>query len=385
MFNKGAQSMTFTVVDELKKRFPEKNIYLLSNIDFKRPENEKIKYNFNILPEGGPRIKLRDIYPVSKIFIKNKNFTNKVVNRITTVLRNTAFAIDISGYNLSSQFSNIRNLKYFLRLKMMKKYNIETYIFPQSIGPFNYENPYKYIFNYMIKKDLSYPKKIFVREKHGLNELLKYNLSNIEKNIDTVFYQNNINFDNIFKKDIKLNIPEISKNSVAIIPNSKLIKHNKNNNINSLYKNIIDFLLNKKRNIYIFRHSFADLSFCRKINDLFEDKRLHLFENDFNALELYELLNKFDYIVGSRYHSVVHSYKNNVPALVIGWAVKYKELTSQFNQEKYCFDIRNNIEMTSIIDSLSKLNKKYNQESDLIKHKLKNLRKNNIFDQIELK
>ena len=35
LFNKGAQAMTFTVVDEFSSRYPEKDIYLFSNSDYK--------------------------------------------------------------------------------------------------------------------------------------------------------------------------------------------------------------------------------------------------------------------------------------------------------------------------------------------------------------
>ena len=48
--NKGAQAMTFITVDEIKKRYPDKEVILLSDIDYKRPDEIKENYRFTIRP-----------------------------------------------------------------------------------------------------------------------------------------------------------------------------------------------------------------------------------------------------------------------------------------------------------------------------------------------
>ncbi|PUU98125.1 hypothetical protein DCD76_18895, partial [Acinetobacter baumannii] len=35
----------------------------------------------------------------------------------------------------------------------------------------------------------------------------------------------------------------------------------------------------------------------------------------------------------------VHAYKNNVPCILFGWAVKYRELAQLMYQQRYIFDI----------------------------------------------
>ncbi|MDZ7835036.1 MAG: hypothetical protein U5K84_06535 [Alkalibacterium sp.] len=42
--------MTFIAVDQMKRKFPDAEIVLLSTSDYKRTEEEKNKYNFAILP-----------------------------------------------------------------------------------------------------------------------------------------------------------------------------------------------------------------------------------------------------------------------------------------------------------------------------------------------
>ena len=47
LFNKGAQAMTFITVDEIRRRFPDHAIYLLSEMDLARPETERKQYAFD--------------------------------------------------------------------------------------------------------------------------------------------------------------------------------------------------------------------------------------------------------------------------------------------------------------------------------------------------
>ena len=47
LFNKGAQAMTFVTVSELSKRFPDKQIILVSGRDNSRPQAEKDRYCFS--------------------------------------------------------------------------------------------------------------------------------------------------------------------------------------------------------------------------------------------------------------------------------------------------------------------------------------------------
>src|SRR5690625_2699708 len=49
LHNKGAQAMTFSVVDEMKKRHPDKEVVLFASVYTERDELEKKKLNFNVL------------------------------------------------------------------------------------------------------------------------------------------------------------------------------------------------------------------------------------------------------------------------------------------------------------------------------------------------
>ncbi len=51
LFNKGAQSMTFITVNEMKNRFPNHEVLVVSGMDYKRSEEEKGIYNFEVIDD----------------------------------------------------------------------------------------------------------------------------------------------------------------------------------------------------------------------------------------------------------------------------------------------------------------------------------------------
>jgi len=254
--------MTFTVVDQLKRRLQDKEIYLFSQRDFDRDEKEKNIYNFNILP-WDLKTKLSLLSPGNKDSKSIDKYAHLIEN-IEEVILGTDFIIDISGYALSSQWGWLRSINYLLNIIIAKHYSIPYYIFPQSIGPFNYPLKYKLFLYPLIKLYLNYPKKIFPREIEGIKSVNKFTTRNVEKRHDIVLQNTDYNLKNIFKTETKIKKINIDKNSVGIIPNTQVIKRINSEEIYSIYNSIIKKALKAEKNIYILRHSFEDLIICKK-------------------------------------------------------------------------------------------------------------------------
>ena len=380
LFNKGAQAMTFTVVDQIKRRFQDKDIYLFSTQDFNRDVKEKNIYNFNILP-WDLKTKLWLLYPGNKLFKKDNHEYNYIKYNIKEIIKDTDFIIDISGYALCSQWGWFPSVDYLLNIILAKKYFIPYYIFPQSIGPFNYSLKHKVFLYPLMKLYLKYPKKIFVREKDGIKWIYKFTRKNVEKKYDIVLQNQGYSLTNIFKKKVNLKNIEIENNSVGIIPNLRVIENANSDEIYSIYNSLIHRLIDAKKTVYILRHSYEDLEVCEKIyNFSSKAKSIRLIPDDLSAIELENIIKQFDFLIASRYHSIIHSYKNGVPALVIGWAMKYFELLENFDQIDYFFDGRDRIDMCAINNKIDKLIGNYKYESKKIIDKMNAISKENIFD-----
>jgi coenzyme F420-reducing hydrogenase beta subunit/polysaccharide pyruvyl transferase WcaK-like protein len=380
LFNKGAQAMTFTVVDQIKRRFPDKDIYLFSTRDFNRDEKEKNIYDFNILP-WDLKSKLWLLYSGNKLFKKNNHKYEYIKDNIKKIVKDADFFIDISGYALSSQWGWFSSVNYLLNIIIAKNYSISYYIFPQSIGPFKYSLKHKIFLYPLLKLYLKYPKKVFPREKEGMECVYKFRKKNVEKKYDIVLQNQGYNLANIFKKKVNLKNIKIENNSIGIIPNSRVVERVDSEEIYSIYKLIIKKIINAKKTVYILRHSFEDLIICEKIKKFFlNNKDVILISDDLNAIELENIIKQFDFVIASRYHSIIHSYKNGVPALVMGWATKYFELLKDFDQLDYFFDCRNNISIVELDNKLDNMIKNYMNEKNKILHKINSMQKENIFD-----
>ncbi len=389
LLNKGAQAMVFITITEIKKKYPDAEIVLLSKVDYFNNENKET-YNFHIYP-----LLMRSKFMLAGGFwgllnrlIKYKNYQKKLgcyEKKLKHYFSNATMIIDISGYAFSSQWGFIDSLNFLFNIKLAKKYNIDMFILPQSLGPLNYPKCYqKKIIKTLTKKYFKYPRKIFAREQSGFLEMKKLT-DNIDLSYDIVLQGNKeLNFDAIYKNEVpRLEQVSIEKNSVALIPNQKLFNYGQENELYQIYNEIIQYLLANRKKIYLLIHSVEDKIICQRIKKKFtKEEDVIIFEEEFECFELEEMLNQFDYIIASRYHSIVHAYRESTPAIVISWAEKYYELLKHFDQEEYLFDIRNTINSQDIISSIKKLNKTFKKDAGKINKKLTIIRENNIFDQI---
>ncbi len=381
LFNKGAQAMTFTVVDQMAKRYPDKDVYLLSGRDYNRDDEEKDQYAFDILP-WGPEVQLSLLSSNSQL-ANTKRYSQQAKESVQQVFESCSMLIDINGYALSSQMGLKRSFRYLGNIVAAKKYGIPMYILPQSIGPFDYSTGGKLVLNPLLRTYLSYPEIICPREHAGVKSLKPYTRHNVQREFDIVLQTEAYDLDTVYSSEPDLELKELESEAVGIIPNSKVFERTNSDDLYSLYEEAIEKLLEADKSVYVLRHSVEDLDHCRNIKDRFtETDDVHLFENDFDAPELEHIIDQFDFLIGSRYHSIVHAYKHNVPVIAIGWAVKYAELLTAFEQSEYCYEGRDQIDHREFIASVKEMNQECQHQSESIRERSSEIRQNNLFDRL---
>lgn len=302
-------------------------------------------------------------------------------NEIKNLIKEINLIIDVSGFNIGKKWSVEIQESYLNNIRLAQKYNIPIIMMPQSFGSFDYPENKKFLLK-EIGELLRYPKKIFAREKEGYQMLTEqFGLKNVQLSTDLVLQNDGVDISNIYKNPLeKMDLPQIEKNGVALIPNIQCFNHgDKDRNI-QMYKEIISYLLKGKKKVYLFRHSREDFPIYKLIAEQFQgNKNVILLDNEFSCLEYDE----FDFVICSRFHGVVHAYRNFIPSILLGWAIKYKELATNVGQEKFAFDITepnfNSDQVKNVIDQLL-INK--DKESAIIKTRVIEIKKNNCFDQI---
>jgi polysaccharide pyruvyl transferase WcaK-like protein len=394
--NKGSQAMLFTAVDELKKRFPDKEVIDLSTMDYQKKEAED--YAFRIEPD------------YLSMFIPNKylrirNIGRKIMRyqedseqrqereknywKVKEIYENAYFIVNAGGFALGAPIGRGKSagsLAYLMRIMAAKNLNIPIYLLPQSFGPFQYKMGHNFLVKFFMKRYLDYPRLIFAREEGGYECLKPYRKSGLLKEKDIVITNREINFNHIYVNGrMKIKKRKIKgQRPVAIIPNMMSFANVQEEELLGLYKKIIDKLI-VSHDVYLLRHSKEDIEGCRQIANFFGDHdRLHLMLDDMNCFELEDVLSQFEFCIASRFHSIIHSYKNGTPCVVLGWAEKYKDLLEGFEQTQYLFDVHNltNNE-EKILNSIDRLEQNYVQERKIIEKCLTRQQKSNAFDRIK--
>lgn len=286
--------------------------------------------------------------------------------------------IDISGYALASFPKWQWNVDMYIKmLKISYTYNLPMCIMPQSFGPFDF-NPY---LQAELRMLLSNAKVIFAREKEGY-ELLKqkYDLKNVELSPDLVLQNRLLNKQNVYMKNIVDEIPDIKENAVAIIPNINNYEFMSPEKMINMYKHIIKKLREKGKIVYILLFD-KDKKCCDDIvNNIQNKSDVEIISKELDCFEYCNIIDKFDFIIASRYHSIIHAYRLAVPVIAIGWAEKYLELLKMFEQSKYNFDIRDELVINEVLEAIDDIDNNLTQNQILINKKLSEIQKNNCFD-----
>lgn len=396
--NKGAQSMLFTAVDEMRKKFPGCDIFFATDetIDCSKMNMKTVFYT-----SDAQRIILRnqDWLEFFKKYIKQiakqilgrkqkKIWYPGCVSALKKVLSSTDMIIDVSGFNLGEQWPEYINEWFLNHIRLAKKFNIPIYLMPQSFGPFRYNTCSEVVKKRLLKEireTLQYPRIIFPREWEGYEALKELGFNNLILSTDTVLQNKGVDLRNIFKSEYTVYTPRMgTKGNVALIPNSQCSNRIEMETLLSMYDNLIGILLKAKKVVYVFRHSGEDLDICKQIKARFANEdNVILLENDFSCFEYDELVKKFDFIICSRYHGIVHAFRNGVPAIALGWAIKYKELLYNVGQDRYEFDITSkDFDVRDVEATLQEMLAKFEQESECIKARVEEIQNENCYDAV---
>ena len=381
MVNKGAQAMTLIAVHELRERFPYHNIYVHSPVDLANKKLDKRVFTFKFTGWYPLKFARCQRHPFQRSMILLRSGSE--LSEAEAIYRNTDFIVDVSGYALGSNWSDKICNDFLDILEFAKAFGIPVYLMPQSFGPFDFGKAREAIDN-RIRKLLPTAKVIFAREQEGYDALVnRYGLKNVRLAHDLVLSNTGIDIKNVFVSAPDFDLPEIRTNSVAVVPNSMNSNVSSHDAVLSIYTEAISALLKRGRTVYLISHSAMDAALCRELKEAFSaNGDVVLLDRDFSCLEFNELVNKFAYLVASRFHSIVHAFKNGIPCIALGWATKYDDLLTLFGQEQYVLDFRDAIVAESVFTAIEKMDSAYRDESLKIQNELVSVQKQNVFDVI---
>lgn len=391
--NKGAQAMLFVTVSEIRSRYPDANIYYTTKENlsisngFKFSALDKHTFLNAFEKKAGKKNKSAFLMEASKQALRSlikRNFGALYSDfKYFSLIESLDLILDVSGYNLSSLFSVKTNDHYLKIIDCAHKCNIPIVLLPQSFGPFAYgENTSPYIKD--MHKILQYPLLIFAREKSAYQLLVgQFGLENTLLSDDLVLQNRCIHWDLICEADTMpcLDLKISSSDNIAIIPNKKILDKCPHIDMYALYRDIITALLRSQKTVYLIYHSSEDYMICKNIKKEFiGETSVILLPQELSCYDYTNIITHFEYIIASRFHSIVHAFKQDIPCLGLGWADKYLELFESLGQQDYMLDMRKEITLQDIMMRLESLDQSYSSEKQVIKDRLKIIQQHNCFD-----
>lgn len=361
--NKGAQAMLYIALNECIKRFPNEN-YILQ------------------LPEGF--FKVASIDGLDSLADNLRTFSKKEkLRNMISVYKSADIMIDISGYELASKLGTYPCLRYLFKIGLSRMFGTKVYLMPQSFGPFNFEGAKKGFMMHLIKKYMKYPQVCYAREQEGADMLLKASpKAKIVRSNDLVLQNNEIEF-MLEKISTNEQIANIKKPCVAVIPNNRLSEQCGKDKAFATYEKAILKLRELGYSVCLLCHSNGDMKTCQSIKEIFMDyDDVVLVDKILSCFEYQVAVRSFDFIIAGRYHSIVHAYKECVPAIALGWAVKYEELLAKFDQAQYSVNVKND-DANAIVEKIDGMAQNRKAYAEQIKTTLKDIQQENCFDIIK--
>ncbi len=383
--NKGAEAMTLIAMSHICKNDSEAKIYMFGT-GYKQPFEMKkdITYIINTKWWLRERMGRRPVccykarfIDLIKLFWPGKVSSLGKKKKSEQILRNIDVVIDISGFAFSSKWGDDGAIEWLDQLGLMQTYGAKVYIMPQSFGPFDFISPD--IVNYG-KKVLSKCEYIYAREKKGYELLKGLGLTNVEYMPDSVLIEKDFD-SSLVIKDIEKYREEFNyktDHNFCIIPNYRLIDQggmDKNKLIN-FYTDLVE-RYKSSFDIYLVAHAGEDLGICKAMKEKYkENDRVILINHIMNSFNYEEFIKRMDFIIASRYHAIIHAYKEYVPAVILGWADKYQGVAEEMKQTEYIISID---DVKTALRKTDMMVERYVVEKEIIKRNVTEIQKKDCY------
>ncbi|RJF85841.1 polysaccharide pyruvyl transferase family protein [Sphingomonas cavernae] len=385
MRNKGSQAMFLSLSYSLKSIYGECEVIGFAD-RYDSPEQYTFPlfpyddYTRNVLKYGLHKVPF--LVPILTHFVarlrKSGKWHNKIPKMRNALLKADAI-FDASGYTLGSGWPKKSGRILLDTIRIARRYDKKIILMPQSFGPFDWGEKDDSDFTDDVKKELSYPIKIYAREREGYECLTSLGLRNVELSADMVIREK------IFPKtcqicaEYKDNEKIYPKqNSVGFIINKNVFRIGDASAVIDLYARMLEQLLESDEQVYILNTATADTDLVKQVlKRVNNSQKVRLISGEYSSPELIDIIARFKFVVASRYHSVVFAYRSGVPAVILGWASKYTDLAALFQQQDYVFDIRRP-DAEQILEGVKKMGANYEDEAKRIKLSLKGVQSTSV-------
>ncbi len=255
--------------------------------------------------------------------------------------------IDISGFVSSDQFGPRSARSRWKLYSAAKAAGNKIFFMPQAWGPF--KNREVRLFTRLL---LSNADLVCAREQLSYKYLVDARCVKRQKTIiapDIAFQFSASPPDNAKQLLARTNCIDPSKPFITITPNMRIYERTSGQETNNAYflelEKIMDYFLKETQcSIVLIPHETSlgrtnDPELCKMLLDKVQQpQRACMLTGNESAADIKSVIGLSEFLVASRYHSLIASMSMRVPATVIGWSHKYDELMKEVDLEQWVTD-----------------------------------------------
>ena len=418
--NKGAEAMLRTVQVELVKRFPSVELFLWRISGWNHRIATDSGMNPLTLPYELPYSKWRllgeragkqlwsvqEIYHVmgvkqiGTLFDRKKRFDKACDCYLRRSTEGFDVFIDISGFAYGDVWGVGRVEKIRTAIDYCQQFDKPAFFMPQAWGSFDNPDVKKAVSKLLSNQSVSFYSRDESSSRY-LEKLLDKTKGFIKSYPDIVFR---------FQGGTKEQGEQILRNMgcsmkrpiVGVSPNMRIFervvgKGTGNEYLRVLVKLIkhcleshdVDIVL-QANEIIKYKNIKDDRYLCSIVAaSVNRVDRCFMTRDSLTAEATKALIGQFDYIIGSRFHSLVFAFAQGVPGMAVSWSHKYRELFSLFSMESYVHECKD-IDTGALIETFERGWNERRQRQSLIMEKTKHLQAeidtlfNNVSERIRM-
>ena len=236
-----------------------------------------------------------------------------------------------------------RDWRYLWRLYISLKLDKSLAIYSISFGPLSKNWLFKFVSVYVLRNS----KFLSLRDKQSQTYAEEYN-AKFTPSIDTAF------LDNPFTKELPTEINNIIREGkyVVVVPNELYSWHPYYRNISperldQIYLDVINLFVNKGLNVVLLPQlyiSFNDRHYFERLYQQLPNKeRVYIISDKYNCDIQQTVVNKAEFLVGARCHSIVFAIRGNTPFIALSYEHKIKHKLSLLSLDRYDVDLEEQV------------------------------------------
>lgn len=337
---KGAEAMMNVVTSELQKRLPDISFSLLKT-QTHLPERAKVfaeEFRLEYIPTGPRTVLDYILFPVSKLMGTSMRY----ILQFRRCVHSCIALIDIRGFTFRPDMGIRGANAYFILAKVAKNCGAIHIIMPQVMGPIDG----------FFRKRIAFHSLMMTENITVRDETTKTILDNIGvTRRKSVGVCPDIAF--LFRPSPKCVVRDILSNKgmdsspyVVITPNIRIYERSVvmsgENKYVTEHVKVIKYIRQKYGyQILLVPHEISktmrDDSYVidKILIGLGELSGIYTLTEDYSAADIKAVIGCSEFLLGSRYHSLIAALSMGIPSIAISWSHKYEELMKSVGMAKY--------------------------------------------------